>query len=552
MSHRYLLVQLGDIGDLIVTSPAIAALREAQPDAHLTLLTSAHAAAILERDLVDEIIPLEQKGFNRSLSFFLPGTLRKIWQLRDDSYDTVIFFHHFTLRAGTLKFWIIARASGAENIIGMQNDNAWFLTDSIPDEGFGAIHQAQYWLDLVALADASNQPQRARVAFGEEALPLAYFPGKRVIIHAGSGGYSMARRWDAEKFAQVADTLIEEFDVQVILVGTKADNADAVREHMQQKPVDLSGKTSLTQLADVLRSADLYIGADSGVLHMAAAVRTPVIALFGPSNHEAWSPWSPGGKTMVIRTSPLCSPCSYIEHGIGLRDGCAARTCMQMITPETVINAARDMLNDQPVWPTTTIDYKAGSKERIHLLGIPIDVMDFAGWMKWIDKQVKAATHPQQVCSINPELLVIAQRDVNFRNILKRSALCLADGVGVLWAANGLGTPLPERVTGSDGTIIIAETAAKKGWKLFLLGAAPGIAQQAADILQEEFPGLEIAGTYAGSPAPEEEAAIVEMVNESGADILLMAYGSPTQEKVDCPKHPSPACKSCYGCRGRI
>ncbi|MGB1287871.1 MAG: WecB/TagA/CpsF family glycosyltransferase, partial [Aggregatilineales bacterium] len=389
----------------------------------------------------------------------------------------------------------------------------------------------QYWLDLVALVGANNTPQRARIAFSKEALPLAYFAGKRIVIHAGGGGYSLARRWNPDYFAQVADSLIETFDAQVLLVGTENDNADAVRSQMQHDALDLTGKTTLTQLADVLRSADLFIGADSGVMHIAAAVRIPVISLFGPGNHEAWQPWSPGGNTVVLRTSPLCSPCSYVEHGIGLRHGCEARTCMQMITPQQVISTATAMLNEQPVWSSPEIAYKAGSKNRIQILGIPVDVMDFKGWMRWIDKQVKNATHPQQVCSINPELMMIAQRDINFQNILKRSALCLADGVGILWAARALNTPLPERVTGSDGTIIIAEHAAKKGWKLFLLGAAPGIAEQVADILREEFDGLQIVGTYAGSPTPEEEATIVDIVNRSNADILLMAYGSPTQEK---------------------
>jgi N-acetylglucosaminyldiphosphoundecaprenol N-acetyl-beta-D-mannosaminyltransferase len=86
-------------------------------------------------------------------------------------------------------------------------------------------------------------------------------------------------------------------------------------------------------------------------------------------------------------------------------------------------------------------------------------------------------------------------------------------------------------VTGSDGVPIIAERAAEKGWKLFFLGAAPGIADTAADILRERHPGLQIVGVYSGSPAPEEEDALVEMVNNSGADILFVAYGAPQQDK---------------------
>jgi N-acetylglucosaminyldiphosphoundecaprenol N-acetyl-beta-D-mannosaminyltransferase len=100
-----------------------------------------------------------------------------------------------------------------------------------------------------------------------------------------------------------------------------------------------------------------------------------------------------------------------------------------------------------------------------------------------------------------------------------------------LWAADLLKTPLKERVTGSDGTLRIAQEAAERGWKLFFLGAAPGVADEAADTLREQFPELQVVGTYSGSPAPDEEDEIVEIVNDSGADILLVAYGAPQQDK---------------------
>ncbi|MBC7871026.1 MAG: WecB/TagA/CpsF family glycosyltransferase [Chitinophagaceae bacterium] len=126
---------------------------------------------------------------------------------------------------------------------------------------------------------------------------------------------------------------------------------------------------------------------------------------------------------------------------------------------------------------------------------------------------------------------MMAHQDLNFRNILRRADLCIPDGVGLLWAARYLGQPLPERVTGSDGVPKIAERAAKAGWRLYLLGAAPGIAEKTAAVLQSRYPGLQIAGIYSGSPAPEEEDAIVERVNASGADILFVAYGAPNQDK---------------------
>ena len=145
---------------------------------------------------------------------------------------------------------------------------------------------------------------------------------------------------------------------------------------------------------------------------------------------------------------------------------------------------------------------------------------------------------------------MIAQKDINFRNILRRCDLTVPDGVGLLWAAKHMGTPLPERVTGSDGVPKIAERAAQTGWKLYLLGAAPGVAEKTADILRERYPGVQIVGTYSGSPAPEEEAEIVEKINASGADILFVAYGAPEQDKWIARNTPRLRVKMAMGVGG--
>jgi exopolysaccharide biosynthesis WecB/TagA/CpsF family protein len=533
MTARILLVQLADIGDLILTTPALAALREARPDAHLTLLTSAHAAPILEgTGLVDSVVTLERQQVNSSAAFFCPANLRRLWGLRREPFEVVVFFHHFTLKLGTLKFALIAWGSGAQRIIGLDQGNGWFLTECVPDDGFGARHQAHYWLDLVARLGADSRPRSARVAHSE-GLPAGLLPAKwrRVVIHPGSGGYSLARRWDAARFAAVADGLHMEDGAEIVLVGGRDDGGAAVRGAMRSEALDLTGKTSLRELAAVIRSADLFIGADSGVMHMAAAVGTPVVAIFGPSNADAWGPWTPEGKSRVVRSGVECSPCSYVGHGIGLREGCAARTCMRLLTADQVLAAARVLLHstgETEADPHASI--QEDDRERLRVLEFPVDAITYAAWLERIGEWVKSG-RPHHVCTINPEFIMIARQDANFANILRRADVCVPDGVGLLWAARYLGRPLPERVTGSDGVPIIAERAAREGWTLFFLGAAPGVAERAARVLQERHPGLQVVGTYAGSPDPAEEDDLVERVNASGADILFVAYGAPEQDK---------------------
>jgi len=536
-SERILLVQLADIGDLVLTTPAIAALREAHPLAQIDLLASEHALPIVPDGLVDRQIPFIRSGSGGGREFFSWRNLRVFPALRAQKYDTIVFFHHFTLRAGVFKFWLLAKASGARRIVGLKNHNIGFLTDFVNDEGFGALHQAQYWLNLAALLGASNCARPALVK--REAMPsnmLPAFSKPTVVIHAGSGGYSKARRWSPESFAAVARGLQEQVDAEIILVGQRDDDGPQVENLLRQKPTNLVGRTSLPQLADVIASAELFIGADSGVMHIAAAAGTPVLSIFGPSNPDAWRPWAVGGSATVLRSGVECSPCSYVGHGIGAREGCAAGTCMKLVRPEQVLEAARQALEagatpvaeaprpaDRPTMPKT--------ERRMKILGAPVDAITYERWMRRIGKWIAAGDSARHVCTVNPEFIMIAQGDPIFFNILNRADICVPDGVGLLWASRHLGAPLPERVTGSDGVPLMARHAAEKGWKLFFLGAAEGIAERAAEILREQHPQLIVAGTYGGSPAEDEEDEIVAKINASSADILLVAYGAPKQDK---------------------
>jgi N-acetylglucosaminyldiphosphoundecaprenol N-acetyl-beta-D-mannosaminyltransferase len=135
-----------------------------------------------------------------------------------------------------------------------------------------------------------------------------------------------------------------------------------------------------------------------------------------------------------------------------------------------------------------------------------------------------------QIATVNPEFIMTAQSDGAFNRALNDADLCLPDGIGLVLAGRWLGQPLSERVAGSDFVHELAAEAAKRGWRLFLLGAAPGVAVQASDILQKRYPGLRIEGAYPGSPDLSENEALVQRINESGADILYVAYGAPAQD----------------------
>lgn len=166
----------------------------------------------------------------------------------------------------------------------------------------------------------------------------------------------------------------------------------------------------------------------------------------------------------------------------------------------------------------------------IPILGIPVHAVTMQETLALIGAFM-AEPRFHQIATVNPEFVMTAQDDREFYQVLQQTDLSLPDGVGLLYAARWLGRPLPERVPGSELIYHLAELCAQKGWRLFLLGAAPGVADEAAAIFQRRYPGLLMAGVYAGSPALEENDAIVQCINESGAEILCVAYGAPRQDK---------------------
>lgn len=163
------------------------------------------------------------------------------------------------------------------------------------------------------------------------------------------------------------------------------------------------------------------------------------------------------------------------------------------------------------------------------ILGVRVDGVTFD---QVIDTVRGWLTTPgvRQICTVNPEFVIKAGDDAAFRAVLAAADLNVPDGIGLLLAARRWGARLPERVAGSDLVYALAELAAAHGKRLFLLGAAPGVAEAAAAQLQARYPALIIAGTYAGSPAAAENDAIVARINAAQADLLYVAYGAPRQD----------------------
>lgn len=178
------------------------------------------------------------------------------------------------------------------------------------------------------------------------------------------------------------------------------------------------------------------------------------------------------------------------------------------------------------------VNHIAPVPDRLRLGHIQIDPVTMAGALQAIE-QLVAGGRGGLVFTPNVDHVIIAERNPEFREAYAGASLSLADGMPILWAGRLLGQPLPEKVSGSDLVLPLCERAAARGWRVYLLGAGPGVAEEAARRLRQRF-GLEVVGT--DSPRiridgePDDTSAALERVRAARPDLLLLAFGAPKQE----------------------
>lgn len=168
-------------------------------------------------------------------------------------------------------------------------------------------------------------------------------------------------------------------------------------------------------------------------------------------------------------------------------------------------------------------------RPKAKVLGSYIDLLDMNGVMEEIKTMIRDGS-TQQVVTLNAEIAYLAQQDQSLQAIINSAGLVTPDGIGVVWASQFLGYGVSHRVTGIELAYRVSEEAAKQGWKLFLLGALPGIAQQAAHTLQQIYPGLPIVGYDHGYHSGQDMPQLIENINKLQPEILLVAFGAPRQE----------------------
>ena len=345
--HRILLIRPDHLGDVLLTTPAIIALRHALPDVELHALVGPWSAQVMANyPEIDSTITLPFPGFDRSGNKSLQSpyqlALRTANQLRQVKYQTAIIFRPD-------HWWgaMITYLAGIRERIGYNiTDTEPFLTDAITHQHQHAVLQnlrlVEKWTGIV------NQ-QDIEYRFSIQETDRAYIQGYLqewgiddnqaiMCIHAGSGTW--VKRWTPERWATVADTLSDQLNVIPIFTGGDHEMplVQSIVQHMSNPACVMVGDTQISQLGALFARAKVVIGPDSGPLHLAAALDTPTVTLFGPADPVEFGAWGSNDKHVILSSNISCRPCRVLDWG---NDDPDYHPCMRDITIGQVLEASR-------------------------------------------------------------------------------------------------------------------------------------------------------------------------------------------------------------------
>ncbi len=165
-----------------------------------------------------------------------------------------------------------------------------------------------------------------------------------------------------------------------------------------------------------------------------------------------------------------------------------------------------------------------------NVLGCKVHLLNMAEAVQIIEQLVEDRTKCSQVVTLNAEIIYQTKKEEELQSIINQANLVTADGIGTVWGARTLGYPQKERVSGIDLLYELCTTGATRGWKIYLLGAAPGVAEKAGQKLEQNYPGLKVCGNWHGYFSLEDENEIIADINSKSPDILFVALGAPKQE----------------------
>ncbi len=346
---KILIVKLSAIGDVIHTLPSLNAIKRHYPDAHITwLIEEAASSLIVEHEALYRVIISKRKKwvkgiFGSSCLKNIKETYQFLKELRDTKYDLIIDFQGLLKSATLIALARGKRKTGFDKGMEHMEYSYIFLNERIPPVNMDNHALLRNLMLINALGIKSKEIEyKLPVSFythkiTDELLERHGIKDARLLVAINPVAKWITKLWDNRKFALLADRLIEKYNASVIFTGSQSDRStiDNILSGMSYGAVNLAGETTLKTLAALYEKTKFLISTDTGPMHMAAAIDTPVIALFGPT--APWRTGPFGAKHKILRSGPYCSPC-FKRH-------CSTKDCMNQISVEQVMDAVSSILS---------------------------------------------------------------------------------------------------------------------------------------------------------------------------------------------------------------
>lgn len=352
--QRILVIKPSSIGDVVNALPFLSSLRQQYPDRHIAWLVEEEAAELLlGHPLLDRVIVSGRRRWGREVRTPFRGSaaLREIAaliaELRQGRYDLVVDLQ------GLLKSALMVVCTGARfrvGLAGAREGSERVLTHVVPLPP-GPLHAVDRYLEAARFLGADplskafafpSQPEDG--ARAEALLAEAEVRPNALVVALNPQARWRTKLWEEERFARLGEVLARRYGARILVIGSSSDLPLARRlaSRMNPAPFVAAGRTDLKLLMALLRRIDLLVTVDSGPMHLAAALGTPLVALFGPTDPRLIGPY--GGDGVVLRAPLPCSPCSKRRCRIE-----ADRLCMRSISVDEVAEAASALLTtDSP------------------------------------------------------------------------------------------------------------------------------------------------------------------------------------------------------------
>ncbi|HEY7528763.1 MAG TPA: lipopolysaccharide heptosyltransferase II [Candidatus Deferrimicrobiaceae bacterium] len=327
------------LGDAVLTTPALGAVRAAFPRTRITVAAKPLVAELFRHHPdIDDILVYEKEGRHAGAG----GMLRMAGELHRRRFGAAILFQNAFDAA------LLAFLAGIPDRKGYATDGRrLLLSRAVPvSEEVLRLHHAEYYLHLVAelgIPRPANPAMHLQVtgaerdAMSERLGALGIPKGGRILGINPGATYGSAKRWYPDRFAAAADALSEEWGASVVLMGSAPEMplSTEIEAAMRRRPVNLAGRTTVRELMALLSLCGFLVTNDSGPMHIAAALGVPLAAIFGPTDWRTTSPWT--RRARIVRVGVDCSSCMRRECDRG-------HECMLGVTADMVIEAARDLM----------------------------------------------------------------------------------------------------------------------------------------------------------------------------------------------------------------